>query len=233
MQRAAFAAGARSTLAGPPLSVVGAALVGAAPDTALGVVPLDVAHDVLRDALAELSIALSGTVARAPRSTHAAAFAAGARSTFVPVVLSRVMTGADPPAVEAPPGRVAHVVARSTAVAVPTTPFARRHAAAETIGAAETLVPVRDEVTVVSPDPDAVDGPVPQSVESDACATGSVETVDGAGLVTSPRRQRAATAAPPEVTVVPVIPFEASTCPPLPAPDAPPLHSELSTACDG
>jgi hypothetical protein len=151
----------------------------------------------------------------------------------VPVVLSRAMTGADTPAVEPPVGSVPHVVARSTAVIVPTTPFARRHDAAVTMGAADALVPVRDDVAVASPDAAAVEGPVPQSVESDACATGSVETVDGAGLVTSPRRQRAATAAPPEVTVVPVIPFEASTCPPLPALDAPPLHSELSTACDG
>jgi hypothetical protein len=164
MHSAAFAAGARSTLVPPPLPDAGTTAV-----PPLGVVPEAVAHEELSDAVAEESGALSGMVARAFRRTHAAALAAGARSTDVPVVSSRAMTGLAPATVEGdPPATAEHVVARSRVVVVPAMPFARRHEAAETAGAAETVVPVRDDVIVVPSDADAVDGPAPHSVDSEA-----------------------------------------------------------------
>jgi hypothetical protein len=164
MHSAAFAAGARSTLVPPVPPDAGTTAV-----PPLGVVPEAVAQDVLSDAVAEESGALSGTLARAFRRTHAAAFAAGARLTDVPVVSSRAMTGLPTAAADGdPPASAEHVEARSTAVVVPAMPFARRHEAAETAGAAETVVPVRDEVTVVSPDAFAVEGADPHRLASDA-----------------------------------------------------------------
>jgi hypothetical protein len=167
MHSAAFAAGTRSTLAGLPPPEVGTTAdppLGDGPDVGMVAV-----HALFRLAVAEESIALSGTVTSAFPSTHTAAFAAGARSPEVPVMPSRRTIGTivAPPDGD-PPASIEHVVASSTAVVVPATPFARRHDAAETIGPTETSVPVRDEVTFVSLEPSTVDGPAPHSDESDA-----------------------------------------------------------------
>jgi hypothetical protein len=247
MQTAAFTAGAMSvsltggvdTLAGLLKSIVlGEGVVGDAPPP----------HAVERSTAAAVSVGVAGTVAMAFARMHVAAVAAGARSAFVPVVMSDALVGADVSMVDGvpPPGAAAaHNDESCAVVGSPTVPFARRQVAAATTGAASTSVPVRSLVSIVPSLAVTVDGPPPgglagppHSVDSDALTrsvvlTPALLTLPGSGLATSARRQIAARSAASEETCVPLDAFARATPRPPSAVDAVPSHGVLSVAIVG
>jgi hypothetical protein len=227
MQSAAFAAGAMS----PPVPPVVLSDPGAETFPVLGVgAPPGMAdaHEVSTFALPDAAVVSEGTLASAFSRTHSAALAAGATLTVLPVVVSPPWTGDVLVRVGGDPVPTApHVEASCAMVLVSDVALASRHAATPAAGAVESVVPVRSSLTFALGDPPTVEGPVPQSVESDALprsfASGGVWGVDA-----SARRHAAARAVVPAPSVVPVMPLVALSCAPPSAVDGPASQRELS-----